>query len=221
MGIGTLNEGPLHAALKAAYAANGGDAEVSVNGFVADAVREGVIYEVQTGSFSGLRRKMESLLADQRVVLVHPIAAKKYIVKQGPDAGPKRLSPKRGKLNHILNELVYLPSLLSHPNFAVEAVMTEEEEIRVFDPKKRRRRGGWRVVERHLVTLGEGMRIEQPDDLFQFIPGDLPAEFSTKHLALAMDESRSLAQKMAYCLRHSGITEVCGKEGNAILYRRL
>ena len=56
MRIGTLNEGPLHAALKATYVANGGDAEVAIEGFVADAVRGGVIYEVQTGSFSGLTR---------------------------------------------------------------------------------------------------------------------------------------------------------------------
>ena len=50
-GIGQLNEGPLHAALKNRYA-HSGELEVPIGGFVADAVYDGVIYEIQTGSFS-------------------------------------------------------------------------------------------------------------------------------------------------------------------------
>ena len=82
MSIGILNEGPLHAALKAAYVANGGEAEVPVQTFVADAVRNGVMYEIQTGSFSGLGRKMAALAEVGPVVLVHPIAGTKTIIKQ-------------------------------------------------------------------------------------------------------------------------------------------
>ena len=84
MSIGILNEGPLHAALKAMYAANGGAEEVKVESFVADAVRNGVMYEIQTGSFSGLSRKMTALAETGPVVLIHPIALNKTIVKQPP-----------------------------------------------------------------------------------------------------------------------------------------
>lgn len=221
--IGTLNEGPLHAALKATYAANGGEEEVNVNGFVADAVRGGVIYEVQTGSFSGLQRKMSSLLEQQRVVLVHPIATNTTIIKMPQEEGGKpsrRKSPKHGRAVHIVNELVYLPALLNHPNFAVEVVLTEEEEIRYYDPMKRRRRGGWRVAERRLLNIAGGMRIDQMTDLLACLKADLPREFTTQDLAEALQEPRHIAQKLAYCLRHAEAAEVCGKVGNALKYRQ-
>ena len=222
--IGTLNEGPLHATLKAAYAANGGAEEVKINGFVADAVREGVIYEIQTGSFSGLYRKLSTLVEHSRVVLVHPIAANTMIVKQPrtkSDTTSRRRSPKHGRLVHIVNELIYLPSLLGHKNFSVEVVLTEEEELRSYDPNKRRRRGGWRVKERRLLSIVEGLRIADMSDLFDFLVGDLVDPFTTKDLAEALSEPRDIAQKMAYCLRHAEVTEVVGKKGNAIEYSRV
>ncbi|NKB99204.1 MAG: hypothetical protein GKR90_12025 [Pseudomonadales bacterium] len=222
MPIGTLNEGPLHAALKATYVANGGDAEVSIDGFVADAVRGGVIYEVQTGSFSGLTRKMQTLAEQCPVVLVHPIAATTHIVKvpekEDETPPPRRKSPKHGRLIHIVNELVYVPKLLNHPNFSVEVVLTEEEELRRYDPKKNRRRGGWRVVERRLLNVVEGCRLQEVDDLMQFVQGDLPDPFSTKDLAAATNEPIALARKMAYCFRHAGVTKIVGKQGNSLLY---
>ena len=65
-GIGTLNEGHLHASLKHLYAGENGQLEVPFGKFVADVVRDGVIYEIQTSSFSGLGRKI--------IVLVIPEA---------------------------------------------------------------------------------------------------------------------------------------------------
>ncbi len=224
MSIGILNEGPLHAALKAAYAANGGKQEVAVESFVADAVRNGIMYEIQTGSFSGLGRKMAALAEVGPVVLVHPIAQNKTIVKQ-PDT-PKtkvqsRRSPKHGELIHIVRELVYLPHMLNHPNFSVEVVLTHEREIRHYDPKKNRRRGGWRVIERQLLDLGEGMRLNAMTDLYTFLQDELAEPFSTKDLARALGQSVEIARQMAYCLRHAGVTEVVGKQGNALLYRNV
>ena len=95
MSIGILNEGPLHATLKASYAANGGKEEVPVEQFVADAVRNGTMYEVQTGSFSGLGRKMHALAEVGPVVLVHPIARNTVIVKQGEEERRPRTSPRK------------------------------------------------------------------------------------------------------------------------------
>ena len=219
MGIGTLNEGPLHSALKSLYTANGGEAEVAVDGFVADAVRHGITYEIQTGSFSGLGRKMAFLAERGPVVLVHPIAHRTVVVKQ-PD-GSRRRSPKRGELIHIVNELVYLPGLLNHPNFSVEAVLTEEESIREYDEKKRRGRGGWRTVERRLLEVVEGKRLNCMNDLFDFLVDELAEPFSTKTLAQALQQPLHIAQRMAYCLRLAGATEIVGKQGNALLYATL
>ncbi|MEM7099566.1 MAG: hypothetical protein AAF541_14975 [Pseudomonadota bacterium] len=220
--IGELNEGPLHAALKATYVANGGESEVSVEGFVADAVRGGIVYEVQTGSFSGLARKLSALVERQPVVLVHPIAEISVMIKQPRKPGGKvqrRKVPKRGKLVHIVSELIYIPRLLSHPNFSVEVVLTHEHQTRVWDPKKRRGLGGWRVEARHLDNIVDTLRIQEPADLFEFLQGELTEPFSTRDLAEALGENIDVAQKMAYCLFHSGALERCGKQGNAYLYK--
>lgn len=222
MSIGVLNEGPLHAALKATYAANGGVAEVPVETFVADAVRNGVMYEIQTGSFSGLARKMQALADVGPVVLVHPIARNTAIIKQTDDDATKpkvRTSPKHGEPVHIVNELIYMPTMLNHRNFSVEVVLTEEREIRRYDPQKNRRRGGWRVVERQLVDVGEGYRLNTMADLYDFLQQELVEPFGTKDLAQALGQPVAIAQKMAYCLRHAGVTEIAGKIGNALQYR--
>ena len=220
--IGELNEGPLHAALKATYVANGGESEVSLEGFVADAVRGGIVYEVQTGSFSGLTRKLGTLVERQPVVLVHPIAEVSVMIKQPRKEGGKierRKVPKRGKLVHIVSELVYIPQLLQHPNFSVEVVLTHEHQTRVWDHKKRRGLGGWRIESRHLDNIVDTLRIREPADLFDFLQGELQEPFNTRDLADALGESLDVAQKMAYCLFNSGAVERCGKQGNAYLYR--
>ena len=60
--IGTLNEKPLHAALKDWYAQPGDQFEVSVDGFVVDLVRGDLLVEVQTGNFAAIKRKVKALV---------------------------------------------------------------------------------------------------------------------------------------------------------------
>jgi len=222
-GIGTLNEGPLHQALKALYLESDGEEEVPVGSYVAD-VRSAdqVLYEIQTGGFAPLKKKLAILLERYRVVLVHPIAAVRYIVKL-PDAedeqASRRRSPKRSTVANIVEELVSIPHLLDHPNFELEVVLIEEDEIRVFDPRVRRRRG-WRVISRQLTSVVDRQRIRSHEDLFSLINGPLPEQFTTLDLADAMGQPRWLAQKLAYCLRESGAVVLSGKSGNALRYRR-
>jgi len=64
-----------------------------VGSFVADVVGDdGVLYEIQTGGFRAIRRKLEHLVDDHQVVLVHPIASRRMIVKMpaAADAEPTR-----------------------------------------------------------------------------------------------------------------------------------
>ena len=91
----------------------------------------------------------------------------------------------------------------------------------MYDPTRVRRRGGWRVVSRQMNQVLARQRIASEQDLYSLIHGPLPEAFSTADLAEAMGQPRRLAQKMAYCLRESGAAELCGKAGNALLYRRV
>lgn len=223
MSIGTLNEGPLHQAIKSLYCGDGAHEEVAVGDYVADVrAADDVIYEIQTTGFSGLKAKLATLVVEHRVVLVHPIAVVRYIVKLSPDPdrpATRRRSPKRGAVAHVLDELVSIPALLNHPNFELEVVLIEVEELRVFDPDKVRGRNGWRVVQRRLQEVLATERFSCARDLLRMAPGALPEEFTTQELAEAMHEPRRLAQKLAYCLREAGEITICGKRGNSLRYR--
>lgn len=224
MSIGLLNEGPLHQALKSHYSVAGARQEVAVGGFVADVVHpDEWIYEIQTAGFGSLKRKLTSVLEEHRVVLVHPIAHVRYIVKlpTAPDGqATRRRSPKRGSLAHVVLELVSIPQLLNHPNFQLEVVLTEEEELRHHVPGASWRRRGWQVLQRRLCAVLEQHRFRCAADLFGLLREPLPEHFTTADLALSLGEPRWVAQKLAYCLREAGEIEVCGKEGNALRYCR-
>jgi hypothetical protein len=222
--IGTLNEGPLHLALKAHYHVAGARQEVAVDGFVADILHpDGCIYEIQTSGFGGLRRKLNTVLERHRVVLVHPIAHVRHIVKltDGEDEqATRRRSPKRGAVAHVLDPLVSIPLLLEHPNFELEVALIEEEELRRYVPGRNRRRNGWQVVQRRLCRVLAQHRFACAADLWSLLREPLDDGFTTADLAVAMGQPRWLAQKLAYCLRVTGQIEVCGKQGNALRYAR-
>lgn len=220
--MGTLGEKPLHAALKRWYAIDGDRIEQPVEGFVVDIVRGDTLIEIQTGGFSSMKRKLTSLLESHRVRLVYPVPVEKWIVKlDGEDDRPsRRKSPKRGKAVDLFGELVSFPALISHPRLSIEVLMIHEEEVRRFDPDKAWRRKGWVIEERRLIEVVDRSLFDSPAALSALLPEDLPEEFTTAALADGLGCQRRLAQQMAYCLRHAGVIEIVGKEGNALIYRR-
>jgi hypothetical protein len=221
--IGTLNEKPLHAALKEWYAQPGDRMEVDVDGFVIDIVRGDQLIEIQTRHFSAIKRKMLELTKDHRVRLVYPVAAEKWIVRMAKDGSDdvlgRRKSPKRGSIESVFEELVRFPRLLANPRLAIEVLLIQEEEIRRFGGKRAWRRRGWVVQERRLLDVLDRRLFESPDDLSSLIPSGLPQPWTTADLAAAIRQRRRLAQQMAYCLRHLDLVEITGKQGNAFLYK--
>lgn len=220
--IGSLNEKPLHAGLKEWYRCEGDEVEAPVEGFVVDLVRDGSLIEIQTRSFSAMRRKLDRLLDSHALRLVHPVAAEKWIVKLDDDdcEVSRRRSPKRGIVADVCAELVSFPTLLSHPNFTLEVALIEEEEIRRPDAKKGWRRNGYVIEERRLATVVETVELARPEDLLTLLPDDLPDPFTTADLATGLGRSRHAAQEVAYCLRESGAVATAGRDKRGILYRK-
>ena len=100
--IGVMREGPLHAAIKAILAQPGDRLEVPAGRFVMDLVRaDGELVEVRTGGFGGLGKKLDQLLDEHRVRIVHPVAAERRIVRGDEDGSrtsppkPPRVPPRR------------------------------------------------------------------------------------------------------------------------------
>ena len=221
--IGTLNEGPLHARLKAWYAQPGDQPEVWLDGFVVDLLRGGQIIEIQTAGFASIRDKVRTIVADHPLQLVYPVAREKWIVKVDEDGQSplsRRKSPKRGRVEEVFAELVSFPELLAHPNFALEVLLVQEEEVRRYDGSRAWRRRGWITQERRLLQVVGSHLFKGPADMARLVPGHVAEPFTTADLARAAGFGRRLAQKMAYCLRKMGALQVCGKAGRALLYVR-
>lgn len=219
--IGTLNEKPLHAALKEWYAQPGDRYEVSVDGFVVDVVRGDLLVEIQTANFSAIKRKLTKLIAHYPVRLVYPIAQEKWIVRLTKDGNGqlgRRKSPKRGALEQVFGELIRFPHLLSSPNFSLDVLLIQEEEVRRYDGKRGWRRKGWVTHERRLLQVVDNRLFETPADMATLLPSGLVEPFTTSDLAAAIAKPRWLARRMAYCLREMSVITPTGKRGNAILY---
>ncbi len=214
--IGTLNEGALHAELKDWYRRPRDRAEEKVDGFVVDLVRGRLLIEIQTGNFTPLRRKLDTLLRTHRVRLVAPVALSRRIVRVSDDGVvlSSRRSPKRGRVEDVFDRLVSFPGLLAHDRFELEVVLTHQDEVRMFRPGRAYRRRGWTVAGRSLTAVESSVTIASPADAAAL----LPASFDTAELASAAGIDRRLAQQMTYCLRLAGALEPTGHRGRAAVY---
>lgn len=219
--IGSLNEKPLHAALKEWYRREGDLIEVPTEGFVVDLVRAGALIEIQTGGFAAMRRKFDRLLDGNSMRLVHPIAAVKWIVKLDAEGAEvsRRRSPKRGIAADVCAQLVSFPTLLSHPNFVLEVLLTEEQEVWRPDPTRGWRKGGFVIEERRLVDVLGSVEFASPGSLLGLLPDGMPSPFTTRDLATGLRRTRHLAQEVAYCLREAGVIESVGRDRRGHLYR--
>lgn len=223
-GIGTLNEKPLHAALKLWLAEPQDHFEVPLEGYFIDVVRDDLLIEIQTGSFSPLKKKLRHLTKNHSVQLVYPIPAEKWLIqlpKSSKEKPKRRKSPKRGNVYHLFRELVAFPDLIQNKNFSLRVLLTQEDEVRRFDSSRaRRRRRGWVIEERRLLEVVGDHLFETVADFQALLPADLPEEFTTKDVAAGLDQPTWLVQKMVYCLRVIGGVELIGKQGRYLLYKQ-
>ncbi len=201
--IGTLNEGSLHATLKAHYSQPGDDFEVPLDRFVIDIKRGDQLIEIQTVSFASMGKKLDHLLPDYQILLVHPIAVATYLERPGKTL---KKSPKRGSIFSLFEELVSVPTLIDHPNLTIEAVLVSVTKSQIHDEDARRGRGGWRTVNRSLREIHSTHRFQNAADLMDVVPtNDLPPRFTTADLATAAGVPRDIAQRIAYCFRPLGL----------------
>jgi len=216
------NESSLHSAVKTWVAETGDRFEVEVDGFVVDIVRGDLLIEVQTRNFSAVREKLRSLVKSHHVRLVFPIAARKWIVHINEADGEverRRLSPKRGKLIDLFDELVRIPQLVKEKNFELEVLLTEEEETRCNDGRGSWRRRGISIKDHHLKGVVDSVHFKCVEDYLHFLPSDLAQPFTSRQLAVHLRISLRLARRMTYCLREMDVLQVEGKTGRALLFK--
>ena len=220
-------ETTLHRQLKEIYAPDEVDREVSVDGFRIDGMVGSQLVEIQYGSLGAIRDKIRKLVVNHRVLIVKPLAARKYLAtrtRKNGKVSSSRYSPKRESFYDFFLDFVHFVNVFPHKNLTIELLLTEQEEWRVAKKAKRWRGKNYRVEDRRLSSVGESRELQTIDDLIGFLPSVLRDSkkiqtFTTADLAQEADIPRWLAQKMAYCLRKTGAATVEGKQGNAIVYK--
>ena len=212
-----MPEKGLHAELKEWLREPGDLVEGTVWGYRVDIIRGDLLIEIQTGNFPQIRAKLAKLLKGYRVRLVHPVAERRWVIRDVDGRKQRRVSPHRGRVEEVFNELVYCPTLPLDPNFSLEVLMVHAEEAQAvrWRGKKRTR---YTVTERHLVkALGREV-FERPADYLRLIP-DMHGAFTARQLSKVAKLRITLARRMVYCLAKMGVIEEVGSVARAKLYR--
>ncbi len=216
-------ETTLHQQLKTLYAPGNAQTEVKLGKFRIDVVDQEQLIEIQHASLAAIRAKIQKLLQTYRVKVVKPVVERKYLVSLDRRNGRvkrRRLSPKRGVLLDVFDELTHFVPVYPHPNLILEVPLLDVEEYRYPGHGRRRR---WRqndfvVQDRKLLKLKGKYQFRESVDLRRLIDRHLPTPFDTANLADAMQINRGFAQRIAYCLVNTRAAARIGKRGNAWLY---
>ncbi|MDR0761077.1 MAG: hypothetical protein LBF74_13380 [Treponema sp.] len=221
-GIGTGQESSLHRSLKIRYAGPEGQTEKPMGDYVCDAVSDsGEIIEVQTGSFGPLKRKIQDLVLQGPVRIIHPVIVRKTIEVREKDGAPVSLrkSPRRGSEWDLFKALLYAPFLPLTKGLTIELVMVEVLEKRVRDGRGSWRRKGVSIADRELSAWIRAMPLSGKQDYRAFVPFPAGEEFTTRSLAEKARIRPALAGKALYVLTKLGVVERVRKAGNAWVYR--
>ena len=211
----------IHQQLAERYAGDGGLTEVRVARFVVDAVVDGRFVEIQLGSFHKIRRKLERLCALGPTTLVFPVPREKRIIKLEPGSDAeksRRRSPRRGSALDIIPELPSIRELIPNNSFAIDLILTREDEYRRDCRRGRHWRRKYEIIDRELRGVVRSVRFECPRDYLRLLPRRLKQQFTSKHLAHRLARHPRIAQSLTYSLREIGVLEPVGRTAEGVQY---
>ena len=214
-----MPEQSLHSQLKEHYARPGDEVEGRVGGYVADIIRGDQLIEIQTGNFQGeFRGKIRELLGSHRLHVVYPVAERKWIIRQEGGRRTRRVSPRRGRVEELFNELVYAPDLPKVPGFSLEVALIEAEEDQEVKWRGRRRTR-YRATDRRLLRVVASRTFSRPEDYLSLLPEGLETAFTARELTRRTGLRITLARRMVYCLAKMGLIREVGTVARAKLYQ--
>ncbi|MBQ9784850.1 MAG: hypothetical protein IJW29_05055 [Clostridia bacterium] len=226
-GFGTLAEKRMHAVIKRYICPNEDFHEVGMADarFIADVRIGNEIFEVQSGSFYPMKKKIAYYLekTDCTVTVVHPITVDKWITEIDPASGEllsRKKSPKHERASDLLAELYPLIAHLPHERLKFRLLLIEAEEFRLAGA--RRHRGKWVSAryERMPQALLDVMDFASPDDFRIFLPEVLPAPFTVKDFSRATRIRGRDAYSAVHVLEALGLITQTDPVGRAMAFRR-
>ncbi|MCL2129932.1 MAG: hypothetical protein FWH35_06215 [Treponema sp.] len=221
--IGTMKESSLHRSLKFEYSGWEGHTETLAGSYVCDGrTKKGELIEVQTGSFGPLKEKAKKLTIKNKLRIIHPIIAQKFIELYSVEGAllHKRKSPKKGSIWDLFNALIYAPELPLLKNLAIELAVVDVMEKRVDDGKGSWRRKGVSIADHAISARHGSVLLKSQKDYLKFIPFIKNEQFTVKEFGGKAGIGTDLARKTLYVLGKMGLVEKTGKQGRAFVYRR-
>lgn len=219
--IGTLSEKTLHAVLKQYYEPLADMHEMKIGGYIADIINEDGVLEIQTGSFTGLKKKLECFLPVTNVTIICPVVHHKWINWLEPETGEivsKRKSPKAGLASDACYQLCSILPYLTNPKLTVCLTLVDVEEYRALDGwSKSRKRGSHRVDQIPVKLVGEVL-LHSRKDYLRLLPELPDGPFTAVSLASVLNRSVKRTRPLITVLETVGAVRRAGKEGRRILY---
>ena len=222
-GIGIQSEKTLHAVLKNYIDPDEDHQEIPIDRYIADIFVRDHIIEIQTANMNAMRAKLACFLPQYPVRVVYPIPAEKWIIWVDPETGeikPPRKSPKKGHPFDALNELISIKKYLSDPKLHVIICILETEEYTILDGYGKDRKKHATRADKIPVNIIKEYAIDSPDDYINFLPDDIPDEFTTKDIAEAVHRPIYEAQALCNILSDLDLIEKIGNRNRYHLYTR-
>ena len=215
-GIGTLGEKSLHLALKYYFAPNAETHEKPLGGFVADAVTEDGVFEIQTRGLSRLKPKLDAFLPLCPVTVVHPVVPEKWVCKVD-DTGElisRRKSPKHESVYTAMREIYTLRDYLQHPNLRICICAVTLTEYAVMRGKSLREK-----LDRVPMALRELWMLESPADYAALLPRELES-FTIAELCAAIHAPEMQTRMFINLLVRMGELAEAGRNGRQKVWKR-
>ena len=242
-GIGTLGEKQMHAAIKRFICPDESCHEIKIDGsplcikrendtenskkrrFVADVMKDGVIYEIQTGSFAPLKEKIRWILenTEYNLVVIHPIIETKwinYINAKSGEVDSRVKSPQKGSYKDLADELYHVGDFIENPRFSIVLLSMEAEQYKKNTTKSSKKRPKYQKYELIPVSLLRAYLFKRVEDYSIFIPDDLPDVFCVKNYSEKSKIRGTGAYSVVKTLTKIGLFEEAGKLGRAAAYRK-
>ena len=239
-GIGTLGEKQMHAAIKRFICPDETCHEVKIDGsplcidrgdgdnknktrrFVANVMKDGIIYEIQTGSFAPLREKIKWILENTtyKIIVIHPIAETKWLnyINSNGDIEKRTKSPKKGSFKDIAGEVYYFQEFIENPRFSLVLLMMEAEQYKKNSVTSSKKRPKYEKYELIPISLLSAQIFKSTQDYKIFIPDALPKKFTTKNYSTLTKIRGRDAYSIVKTLTYLGLFEEAGKIGRATAY---
>ncbi len=188
--------------------------------------QENMSIEIQRHNFGkGFYDKIEKLISQMRVIIVHPIVIKQKITrkKDGSVIGTSYINKtNRADFYSLFERLVSFKTKFIPEKIHFDVLLIREHVLKEFAgvwPRSGRSR--YRVTQRNLMSIENTLEIRKESDFLDFLPKGIPDVFMNKDIItrLKVNGNERRKHRIAGCLTYSlcnlGIITQVGKKRNA------